>query len=142
MPIDKKVLSEIANKSDTSNNVFHVLRARVRNPRSGILKLSNIKEAMRERGFKAPPQEVLSTFRELERAGAGELDGDVFNWSVGLKETAQTALGLKTEPETHRPERHLLVCLDNSRQFEVSLPKDLSPKELEDCLEFVRRSAR
>lgn len=134
MQFSKTIVQEIAQKNATAEQLFDYLSTRERNARGGENSVQSIKQQMALKGFQPVPQELLSTLRELDRAGIIELKGDRFRWKHQIKdvvkavqETAPKAVAL--EPAIPMSLKTLVVRLDNTRQFTATFPAKMTAEE-------------
>ena len=97
--INERVLTEIAEKSATAEAFFEYASKRTRNVRDGVSRIVQIKEQMRHEGYHTIPQDLLSMFKELERAGLGELKGDSFKWNVPIREVGMVVTKRGSRPK-------------------------------------------
>ena len=138
--INKTAIQEIAGKNDTAEAFFEYLRKRERNARGGENSIQSIKQQMEENGFRPAPQELLSTLRELDRAGIIEMHGDRFKWRVGIKDVARAVASDRRPKLPARPlggVKTLVVCLDSHRRFKAEFPANLSRSEVRFLCEIL-----
>jgi hypothetical protein len=133
--LNKNTVSEIAQKNDTAESFFAYLGQRKREARGGENSVDSIKRQMRLRGFQPVPQELLTTLRELDRAGIIELKGKQFRWKFGIKDVMRAVEPTQAPApviplKTPLSQKTLVVCLDRERQFTAQFPSKLSQEEL------------
>ncbi len=129
--LNANVVTEIAQKNDTAEQLFEYLKTRKRNARNGKNSVSSIKQQMILSGFSPAPQELLSTLRELDRAGVIELNGDHFRWKHQIREIKQALK--KEEPvkkEVVAPQKILVVLLGKGRKCSVILPNVTTEEDI------------
>ncbi len=127
-------LIEIAQKTPTAEEFFTYAAGRERNARDGITKLTQIREQMRIEGYHPVPQDLLSMFRELERAGVGKLEKDYFKWAVPIKTvgstvTAKPAAKVAT-PSIPLARKNLVIYFDKSREINLQFTANLTKEEI------------
>lgn len=130
LPAQVKTLSEIAQKTPTAEAFFTYAACRARNVREGVSRIPAIRAQMTKEGFHPVPQDLLAMFKELEKAGVGQLRGTQFKWHAPIKEIGN-ALTLKTEPV----ERRIAATVEKAADGKALLGKilasvTLSPKEI------------
>lgn len=141
MHINRNTIQEIMQKNGTSEAFFEYLRQRERNARGGQSSVQSIRQQMESSGFSAAPQELLSTLRELERAGIIEMHGDKFRWKVGIKDVARVINpGRKVVPAPQT--KSVAVCLNNMRKFSANLPTDLTKEEIKFICDFLMQEVK
>lgn len=128
MTIFESKLVEIAQRNPTAENFFAYAAERERDIKLGVSRLPQLREQMRAAGYEPVPQDLLTTFRELERAGVGKLQGDRFRWDMPIKKLGEAVFGPKKEKqpapkaepraiETH--ERTLVICFGKGREAAI-----------------------
>lgn len=146
MTLNKAKIVEIMRKSPTAEAFATYAACRERNIRDGVSKLPVIRTQLLKEGFHPVPQELVSMFRELERAGVGVLRGDQFQWHVSIKAIGEAAAAhkptkikdehYKQYPElTKRVEKTLSICLGSGKDVTISFTTNLSK---EDCAWICR----
>lgn len=135
MQFNKSVVQEIAHKNQTAEQLFDYLLTRERNARGGENSVQSIKQQMALKGFQPVPQELLSTLRELDRAGIIELRGDRFRWKHQLKDVAKAIQPTRmpkadvSMPKVDTSTKTVVVLLGPGRTFSATFPPSLTQKE-------------
>lgn len=138
--VNEKRISEILSQSPTAENFATYAACRQRNTKGGISPLREIRRQMRKEGFTPVPQELLSMFKELDRAGVGALKDGSFKWLLPIRDLGHLAAkdkqGPKVEPKPEplavprSPDRgRLVVVFGVDRTVTVEYPGDISPEE-------------
>lgn len=140
--INEQVVKAIPAKNEIAEALFTLWATRERNAREGRSTLDETRRQLKKEGYIVVPSELLSIFKELQRAGAGTLRGKIFTWgAVGLREVAKLAFDQKSVPvveteqayggvtATERTYKVVVAYLSNDRKVKMELPADLSPKE-------------
>lgn len=143
--MNTKAITEIAQKSPTSEAFFTYAACRERNVREGVSRLSAIKAQMTKEGFHPVPQDLLAMFRELERAGVGQLHGDMFRWHVSIRKVGEAVVAPKEAPSVPeikpRPptNRSLVVYFDNGKEITADFTENLTRSEVENfCARLLK----
>ncbi len=146
--LNKNTVVEIAQKNDTAESFFAYLGQRKREARGGENSVDSIKRQMRLKGFQPAPQELLTTLRELDRAGIIELKGKQFRWKFGIKDVMGSFVEPASEPAPVIPIRAnysvktLVVCLDKDRQFKAEFPAKMTADELKLLYNILEQQVR
>ena len=74
------------------------------------------------------PQDLLSTFKELDRAGIGEYHNGAFKWNTSIKnvvEATSEEKPIKPEPQKTQPKQEddLVTLTLTSKQAKILLEK-------------------
>ncbi len=101
--VNENVLAGIAERNPTAEGFFNYAAGRERNVRENVSNLPQLRLHMSKKGYHAVPQELLSMFRELERAGIGKFRGQDFMWYTSIKEVGERALGLNKAKVVAKP---------------------------------------
>lgn len=138
MTLNNKTISEIAQKSPTAEDFFTYAACRERHVRGGVSKLPDLRTQMKQEGFEPVPQDLLIMFRELHRAGVGELKGDTFKWNTSIKKVGEAVIGkteiLESKPAkttaSSRIEKALVVWFDNKKHVSITFTPNLTKDEV------------
>lgn len=153
MTIDNEKIAEIMQKSPTAEAFATYAACRERNVRDGISRLPAIRAQMAKEGFHPVPQDLLAMFRELERAGVGQLWKDQFKWNMPIKDVGAAFEAPKSEtPRTQvaevKPSAHIAPANNHNRRIltmslgegkEVSL--SFTPNLSREDIRFVMQKA-
>lgn len=134
MLLNPDTIMEISQKTPTAEAFFEYASQRERSVRSGLSRLPRIRAQMERAGFHPAPQDLLTMFRELERAGVGRLEGDKFQWQVPIRQLGEY-VGAKApaKPKT----RSFVIYFESGRQVSISYTQGLTKEEsafIADCL--------
>jgi hypothetical protein len=132
--MNTKAIVEIMQKSPTAEQFATYAACRERNARDGVTRLPAIRAQMTKEGFHPVPQDLLTMFRELERAGVGKLSGDKFQWSVSIKQVGEALVEPKAEAPKQKPEvptKRFVMCFGNNKEAEISYTSTLTKEEVE-----------
>lgn len=144
--INQQTIEEIAQRTPTSEAFFTYAACRERNVRAGVSSLPAIKAQMSLEGFHPVPQDLLVMFKELDRAGIGQLRGEKFKWNQPIKKVGE--MGSVTKPSkpekvqrahhtiTTLVERRITMCLGAGKDVEVTIRGNLSD---DDCSFIAER---
>jgi hypothetical protein len=103
-------------------------------------------------GFHAVPRDLTAMFKDLEKAGVGELKGGMFKWHVSIREVASThnvdpvdikeanKVGVIGKPITPPKEMHIVMAFGKGREVSISFSKGLSADECKDVYELLLKS--
>lgn len=132
--VDNKRIAEIADRTPTSEAFFTYAACRSRNARDGVTPLRAIRQQLAKEGFLAVPQDLLSMFRELERAGVGVLNrAGEFKWNMPIKKVGEmvTHKEAVTEP-TNIPValKKVAVFFADNRQALLEFTPNLTKEEV------------
>lgn len=130
--LNAEKIAEILQRSPTAEAFATYAACRERNVRDGVSRLPAIRAQMAKEGFHPVPQDLLSMFRELERAGIGKLQGDQFKWSVSIKRVGEAIESPKPVKAESIPTsaKELVIFFDKNKQVEVRFPENLTPAEI------------
>lgn len=138
MTINNEKVVEILQKSPTAEAFATYAACRNRNVREGISRLPSIRAQMAKEGFHPVPQDLLSMFRELERAGIGHLWKDQFKWNVPIKEVASylEVPKKKTSAQvyTHQravAEKTLVMSFGTDKKVSITFTPNLSKEDVD-----------
>lgn len=138
MALNQEKIAEILQRTPTAEAFANYAACRERNIREGVSKLPAIRAQMSKDGFQPVPQDLLSMFRELERAGVGELKNDMFKWSVSIKEVGRALNPAKNEvrplPTAHKS---LVIFFDKNKEATISFTPNLSVEEVKFLAEKI-----
>lgn len=146
--INKNAIAEIAQKTPTAEAFFTYAACRERNVRDGVSRLSALRAQMIGEGFDPVPQELLSMFRELDRAGIGSLKGDFFRWGVPIKKVAEVVFEkparvepIQKDPLSELPKalKSLVIYYADGKEMSISFTPNLTREEVRFALEKVLR---
>lgn len=151
--INKQSIERIAKKNPTAEAIFTLLGCRERN--RGDTNINRLKYDLLDEQFQVVPEDLISTFKELERLGIGKLAGHRFKWFVSLKDVGAAGLGkggdIKTQARAPREmttqvavsgttevaktsfvvqTKSLIVALAPHRTITVAFPTDITPDEI------------
>ncbi len=102
--LNKSDLSKIAKKNGTSEAVFSVIALRERNRQETNLR--RLRDELLAEGFKVVPNEFTAIFRDLAKAGIGDLVSEKgkpakFRWNFAMKDIGkigiETPAGIKVD---------------------------------------------
>lgn len=155
--MDKAKLAQIVNEDPVAKAAFKHFLTRDRNPKDGIMDIRRAKYALQEEGVDVVPEELVSIFRDMEKAGCGKLISESgkpvrFRWTVNMKEAAKAALSTtgvvskktkasgKTDSDGNS--RDMVLMLAPGRKARISLPVGLTPDEAEFIAEAIKDSVQ
>lgn len=136
--LNEKLVKEIPHKSKEAEALFTLWAMRQRNARGGRSTIIETQRQLHKEGYAVATEQLKPIFRDLQKAGAGVLQGNTFIWHrhTGLRELAKEALaeGVK---EVYKPEptsgllayKVVVAYLGGDRKAKVEVPADLTPKE-------------
>ena len=132
--LNTKTLVEIAQKSSTAESFFDYASKRERDVRNAESHIRALRVQMSKEGYHPVPQDLLSMFRELERAGVGVLRGDKFKWNVSVKKLG-SAVTETPNAEVMRSaiptaQKSLVMCFDKHKEVSISFTPNLSKEEI------------
>ncbi len=139
MTLNNEKIAEIMQRSATAEAFATYAACRVRHARDGVSKLPTLRAQMLAEGFTPVPQDLLKMFRELEQAGVGKLQGDLFKWSVPIQHVGITPdkaavekapKAVKPAPEAPKAQKSLVIFFDKERSISVQFPS-LTKEEVE-----------
>lgn len=144
--INNSAIAEIADRTPTAEAFFTYAACRERNVREGISRLSAIRVQMAKEGFTPVPQDLLSMFRELEKVGVGQLKGDLFKWSVSIKEVGETISAPREHmaeiPKIPKSIKTFAVYYDNGRHASISFTPNLTKEEIKFLAEQLLKECK
>lgn len=148
MPLNPKTVGEIFQRTPTAEAFAAYAACRNRNVRLGISKLPGIRAQMTKEGFDPVPQDLLSMFKELERAGAGTLSDGTFKWNVPIKkigeivsdESPKEKIRLALVPPPKEGETTLIVCFPSGKTASISLSSKLTVEECQFMCDKILRT--
>lgn len=160
---NEKTVQEIAQRTPTAEDFFTYASCRDRNAREGITKIQAIRAQMTKEGFNPIPQDLLSMFRELDRAGIGKLQGDMFKWYVPIKDVGSVALAIEAQkpktsptkinvdniiksqevkPDSTNRELTMVLCLSAAKEVTIHFTPNLTHADVEFIKEKLLRECQ
>jgi hypothetical protein len=137
--VNSKAIVEIAERSKTAEAFLNYASTRERNVRGGITKLPAIRAQMHKEGLVAVPQDLLSMFRELERAGIGKLMGDKFQWYVSIRKVGEALEGkpIKEPSPIQAATKSIVIYYGPNKEFKAEFTSNLGKEDLAFAMQKI-----
>lgn len=132
MTISNEKIAEIMQQSPTAEAFSTYAACRERNVREGISRLPSIRAQMTKEGFNPVPQDLLTMFKELDRAGVGKLLKDEFKWNISIRD-----VGVLAGPQAPLPPKRevskktLVICFGENKDASISFTNNLTKEDIQ-----------